>query len=904
MITAAINGRISNHSEGATILDAARSVGIDIPTLCDDPRLKSCGACRVCLVDVKGASRSQVSCSTQLKAGMEITTESSQLRKARKMNLQMLARKYPAEAFENFPDKPFHKLAREYGLTTQDFLGDHDPCLLDDSHPYIRVDMSQCIDCYRCVRICNEVQGQYVWKVVGRGHGTRIVPDSGTNFRESSCVSCGACVDTCPTGALEDRSVLARGIATSWIKTVCPYCGTGCEMYVGTRNDKLIQIKPAIEAPVSNGHLCVKGRYAFDFVDAADRITEPMIRTNGEWKQVSWKEAIEFSANRLKEIMERHGKQSIGVLGSARATNEENYLAQKFTRLVLRTNNVDCCARVCHTPSATAMKMMLGTGAATNSFADIELAKTILICGANPTENHPIVGERIKQAVLHNGAKLIIIDPRKIELAKYADLHLQLRPGTNVPLLNSIAHTIIDEELYDKEFIGNRVLEFDQFHTFVQDYAPDKIAAMCGIDADLIRRAARTYAAHGPSMCFHGLGVTEHVQGTEGVMCLINLALITGNLGRRGAGINPLRGQNNVQGSAQMGCDPGILTGSISIKEGREIFERVWNDQIPMEKGLNLLQMLDAARDGKMKALWAIGYDVFLTNANINQTAVAMSAFDLVIIQDMFLNETAREFGTVFFPAASSFEKDGTFMNSERRIQLLRKVLKPRGNSKADWKIICELACAMGCQRSFNFSSAEEIWNEIRLVWNGAAGVSYDRIQEKGLQWPCLDNDDPGLEVLHTDAFANGVRTPLRRIAYRPTPEITDKDYPILLVTGRSLYHFNAGTMTSRTANHAIRPTDVLLLHPDDVREFSLEDGETVRIESHWGHADLPVFASLSIRPREAFLTFHDPKRLVNRVTGPNRDRFVHSPEYKVTAVRITKAASEPDPNISDQTDL
>ena len=892
MITANINGESSTVPAGTTVLKAAHAAGIDIPVLCDDPRLKPCGACRLCLVEVKGSPRPVVSCTTELKPGMEIETHTAGLAAARKMNLRMLARQYPADAFIQSPDKPFHKLAREYGLGEDDFQGEHDPVLLDDSHPYIHVDMSQCIDCYRCVRICEEVQGQFVWQVVGIGKKTRIVPDSGPTLNGSSCVSCGACVDTCPTGALEDRSILERGVPTSWTKTVCPYCGIGCEMNVGTRQDKIVQIEPALEAPVSRGHLCVKGRYAFDFVDAGDRITEPMIRRDGEWKEVSWEEAIDFAADQLKRIIERYGKESIGVLGSARATNEENYLAQKFARVVLETNNVDCCARVCHTPSAAAMKMMLGTGAATNSFIDIELARTILICGANPTENHPIGGERMKQAVLQNGTKLIVIDPRRTELAGYADVHLQIRPGTNIPVLNAIAHAIIEDGAFDKDFIENRVLEFEEFRSFVADYSPEKIAAECGVSAELIRKAAMMYATEKPAMCFHGLGITEHMQGTEGVMCIINLALLTGNIGKRGTGVNPLRGQNNVQGSAQMGCDPGILTGSISLNDGRPVFERVWNAPVPTEKGLNLLQMMDAASAGKFKALWTVGYDVFLTNANASETERAMRSLELVIIQDMFMNVTAREFGTVFLPAASSFEKDGTFMNAERRIQRVRKVVEPRGASRSDWEIICDLARAMGKETFFDFHSAEEIWNEVRAVWSAASGITYDRIEQQGLQWPCVDGDDPGTEVLHARTFGKQERTKLRRIEYRPTPEITSDEYPFLLTTGRSLYHFNAGTMTLRTPNSELRPVDLLLMHPSDAERLLLTSGEPVRITSRYGEATIPVEVSSNVIKGELFATFHTPGIFLNRITSSNRDRFVQSPEYKVTAVRIEKPSS------------
>ncbi len=557
--------------------------------------------------------------------------------------------------------------------------------------------MSRCVDCYRCVRICDEVQGQFVWQVFGIGQETQIVPDSGTTLRASSCVSCGACVDTCPTGALEDKSILEKGVPTKWTKTVCPYCGTGCEMNVGTINEnQLVQIKPIQDAPVNHGHLCVKGAYAFDFVHSADRITEPMIRENGKWVVVDWETALKFTADKLKQITEDFGADSAAVLGSARATNEENHLASKFARVALGTNSVDNCARVCHTPSAAALKMMLGAGAATNSFNDIEFAKTIMVCGANPTENHPILGSRIKQAVLKNRTKLIVIDPRKIELAKYADIHLQLHPGTNIALTNAIAFAIIEENLIDQAFIDERVDDFDRFREFIRDFSPEKVAEICGVEANLIRQAARMYATETPAMCVHGLGMTEHIQGTEGVMNLINLALITGNLGKRGTGVNPLRGQNNVQGAGHMGCDPGILTGSIGVEEGREHFEKVWRTAIPTKKGLNLMQMMDNAGAGNLKALYVVGYDVFLTLANAKVTAKSLENLELLIVQDMFMNETAREFAHVFFPAASSFEKDGTFMNGERRVSRVKKVIEPIGNSKSDWEIICDLAKSFG----------------------------------------------------------------------------------------------------------------------------------------------------------------------------------------------------------------
>ncbi|MBP7415599.1 MAG: formate dehydrogenase subunit alpha [Pyrinomonadaceae bacterium] len=892
MIRAKINGIEGEFAEGASVLEAARKMGSGIPTLCDDKRLDPVGACRMCLVEIKGRSHATVSCTTILADGMEIETHTEPIEWARKWNLRMLARNYPADAFTKYPDKPFHKLTTDYGLTAADFHGDHS-IAADPSHTYIDVDMSRCINCYACARICADVQGQFVWHVLGRGEDSHIMPDSFGAFGDSTCVSCGACADACPTGALEDKTVIERGFPTEWTKTTCPYCGTGCEMNVGTRDDRVVQVKPVMDAPVNYGHLCVKGRYAFDFIDADDRVTEPMIREGGDWRVVSWEEAIQYTADKLKAIDAEFGKESIAVLGSARATNEENYLAQKFTRVVLGTNNVDCCARVCHTPSAAAMKMMIGTGAMTNSFDDIEKARTIILCGANPSENHPIPGARIKQAVIKNGTKLIVIDPRKTELTKYADVHLQLRPGTNILMFNAIAHAIIDEGLTDPEFIATRVEEFEEFKSFVAEYSPEAVAERCGVDAELIRKAARIYATVTPSMAMHGLGMTEHLQGTEGVMTIVNLALLTGNIGKAGAGVNPLRGQNNVQGSAHMGCDPGILTGSITIEAGRELFESVWKTPIPTAAGLNQLQMIDAARDGKLKALWTIGYDVFLSNANAHETAKAFVNMDLVIIQDFFMNETAKRFGHVFFPAVTSFEKDGTFMNGERRVQRIRGAVSPRGNSRSDWEIVCDLAAAMGFEKDFAFNSAEEIWNEVRAVWPPGYGITYERIEKAGIQWPCPDIDHPGTEILHGESFSNGVKAALRRIKFRATKEAVSEDFPFLLTTGRVLEHFNAGTMTMRTPNHELRPTDLLMVSKADSARLSIASGEKVRLRSNYGEAVLPVEITDKVKTGELFASFHDPAVFLNYATGPTRDRFTQAPEFKVTAVCIEKLDSQ-----------
>lgn len=891
MARVVINGETHELSERQTLLEALRSLGISLPTLCHDDRLRPSEGCRLCLVHIRGRSRPSTACGTFPEDGMVIETHTQALEDYRRTILSLLAEAHPQSLMDADSNKEFHRALRNYGIR-----GHEGPAPETDlSHPYIAVSMSQCIDCLRCVRICAEVQGQFTWTLAGRGEATQIVPDRGSNLSESSCVSCGACVDTCPTSALQDKTVLERGGAERWTRTTCLYCGVGCEMEVGTRGEQIVQIRPVLDAPSSKGHLCVKGRYAYDFVRAPDRITTPMIRENGILKQVSWDDAIAFAARGLRRIRDAQGPDAIGILGSARATNEENYLAQKFARTVIGTNNVDCCARVCHTPSAAALKWMLGTGAATNSFDDIEAAQAFVLCGTNATENHPVVGARIKQRVLA-GVPLIVIDPRKTELATLATVHLALRPGTNIPLLNAISQVIVSENLFDADFLTSRTeeVEWEKFKSFIAAFTPESVAEICGVDAGDIRRAARLYAGAKTAMSFHGLGVTEHVQGTEGVMALVNLALLTGNLGRRGAGINPLRGQNNVQGAAHMGCDPGILTGSVSLADGRPAFEAVWKSKLPEKKGLNLLEMMDAALDGSLKSLWVMGYDVLLTNPNVNETRRAMAALELVIVQDLFLTETAREFAHVFLPVVSGFEKEGTFMNSERRIQKIRPALAPLQGTKTDAEIIQLMAHALDGKNGFSFRSAEEIWDEIRTVWPQAAGITYERLEPRGLQWPCPNTNHPGTSILHEDIFASGKKAALKRIDFQPTPETCNRDYPFLLTTGRSLFHFNAGTMTLRTPNRILRPTDFVEIHPEDASRLSLHDGDRARMHSRYGEAAVTIHVSDSVKPGELFSTFHTAEVFLNHVIGPYRDRYVKAPEYKVTAVTLEKIIDSP----------
>lgn len=893
MLRLTIDGREVECADGVTVLQALRSIGVDVPTLCHDDRLAPYGSCRLCAVSVKGSHRPVAACTTPVVDGMDIETHTPALARLRRTQLELLAEHYPADAVDASPDEPFHRYLAAYGIVPRGPLSAPAPAsppapasmsdqTVAHEHPYIHVDMSRCIDCFRCVRICDEVQGARIWRAWHRGAATTIQP-AGGDLATSACVSCGACVDTCPTGALEDQAVLREGAPTAWTRTICPYCGVGCELRVGTRDGRIVTTEPVRDAPVNRGHACVKGRYATAFVHAADRVTSPLIRDVGHWRDATWTEAVDTVANRLRHVIARHGPDAVGILGSARATNEENYLTQKFARLVIGTNNVDCCARVCHAPSAAALKSMLGNGAASNSFDDIERARTILLVGANATESHPVIGARIAQAA-RRGARLLVVDPRATELASIADVHLALTPGTNIPLLNAMAHVIVAEGWWDRTFVAQRVDAWDAFLRWIADWPPARAAAICHVAAEDIVEAARIYATEKPSLIAHGLGVTEHTQGADGVCGLVNLALLTGNLGIPGAGVNPLRGQNNVQGAAHMGCDPATLTGGVPLEQGRARVEDVWRAALPHSPGLRLLDMIESAIEGRLKALWVIGYDILLTNPCTAATRQALEALDLLVVQDLFLTQTAAH-AHVFLPAASSFEKDGTFMNAERRVQRIRAAIGPIGQARPDWAIICAVAAAMGHHQAFAYDHPDQIWDEIRQVWPAGRGMTTPRLDAAGLQWPCPEEDHPGTPVLYQDAFPEA-RASLRCLDYCPTDERAVEGYPFLLITGRVLPQFNAGTMTERTPNHALRPADVLEVSPSDAKWLGLREGDAVRVISRWGATVLPIVIRTRVQAGQVFTTFHTSRAFVNRVTSPLRDS-TGTPEYKVTAVRL-----------------
>lgn len=893
-----INGVEQDLPEGLSLLQACRRLSLDVPALCHDDRLRPTGACRLCSVEIEGHDRLATACTTPIVDGMVVQTHSPGVESIRKTLLGLMAERHPWDPDAVRNPKPFLKELLRHGVSVGSagaglWEGGNgtqagspfDPPFVDTSHRHLQVDLSRCILCFRCVRICDEVEGRGVWQVWNRGDRTLIRPD-GPTLATSSCVGCGACADTCPSGALKDRHPEDGSEPDRWTRTTCPYCGVGCELEIASQGTRVLRTRPVLDAPVNRGHACAKGRYAFAFGSAPDRVMTPLVRRSMDrrdapWVPTSWTGMVRWIARRLDEIRNRWGGGSIGILGSARGTNEEAYVTQKFARLVLGTHNVDCCARVCHAPSAAALGSMLGTGAATHSFEHIETARAFLVCGANPTENHPVVGARILQAV-RRGAPLVVVDPRETELAAAATVHLRPRPGTDVALLNAMAQVLIEEGFVDPSVEG-----LAEFGPFIAGYGPETASRWCGVEAGQIRAAARVYGRNRPAMGFHGLGVTEQHQGTAGVRCLVNLALLTGNLGPAGGGVNPLRGQNNVQGAVHMGCDPHHLTGGVEASAYDLRFAPLWRSPLPHQPGLNLPEMLQAAESGHLKALWVIGYDIAHTHPDPKAVSKALGGLDLVVVQDLFLNEIARTAGTVFLPAASSWEKDGTFMNAERRIQRVRQAVTAPGLARSDWRILCDVARELGHGDQFAYSSAEEIWEEVRSVWPEGRGISYRRLETGGLQWPCPSEDHPGTTVLPTTS----PHRPLPRLFCQPfeAPNPgTNPVFPMILNTGRRRDRFNSSSMTQGpTWSQATE--DTLDLAPGDLDRLGLKSGERVRVISAQGEIEAIVRPEATVPTGQPFTSFHDAETGVNRLMGPEADAVTGTPAYKATPIRIEK---------------
>lgn len=867
-----------------------------VPTLCDAPNLDPFGSCRVCSVDVAlakdGPVKTQASCHTPVMPGSFIYPESQRIQKLRKNIIELVLTDHPLDCLtcEVNNNCELQEVAARVGVRDVRYPEgkNHLDRKKDLSHPYMTSDMSKCINCFRCVRACDEVQGQFVLSMAGRGFDSHIVKGQETNFSLSDCVSCGACAQACPTSAISDVFESKSIAVDKKVRTVCTYCGVGCNLDVAVKGGVIKSIQAPYDAEVNGGHTCIKGRYAFSFYNHPERLKTPLIKRNGEFVEATWDEAYDFIANELTRIKTDHGSDFIAGISSARCTNEENYLMQKFIRAVIGTNNIDSCARVCHSPTAHGMQKTFGTGAATNSIIDLDYTDCIMVIGANATDAHPVTGAKLKQFAI-SGKPTIVIDPRKIELANYATYHLQLRPGTNVALLNMMFYYIIEAGLEDKNFIDARTDGYEAFKQNILKLNIDEMEGITGVDRNLVKKAAIAYASAPKAMSFHGLGVTEHSQGSFTVIQIADLALITGNIGKSGVGVNPLRGQNNVQGAADMGCQPHQGAGYMSVMDplNHELYENFYNAKLPMHKGYKIPEMFNASLDNKLKAMWVIGEDIAQTDPNTHKVVAALNNLELLVVQELFMTETAK-LATVILPGASFLEKSGTFTNGERRIQPVHAVVDPIPGTKADGQIIVDIMNRMGyTQPDYH---PDTVLQEISQIVPFFEGVKWDELGKNGKQWP-VNRDGKGTHTLHTKGFRSGKGKFIYH-DFAESQELVDhgKEYPYIITTNRELEHYNCGAMTRRTRNVLINTEDVLLINPEDAKKHLINDGDMVCVESPRGKVDVRAKISDEVKPGILSSTFHFPEVMLNNITSDVHDSEAMCPEYKVVACNIRKS--------------
>lgn len=897
-LSAYINDSVYPINKGETILSfVRRHLGKDfVPTLCDAPNLDPYGACRVCSVDVKlnkdGIAKSQASCHTPVIPNSYIYTHSDRINRLRKNIVELVLTDHPLDCLtcEVNNNCELQTVAAKVGVRNVRYPEgkNHLDTKKDLSHPYMTSDFSKCINCARCVRACDEVQGEFVLNMAGRGFDSHIIKSFNDSFFDSDCVSCGACAQACPTSAISDVFESKSVAADKKVRTVCTYCGVGCNLEVAVVNDKVKSIQAPYDSEVNQGHTCLKGRFAFSFYNHPDRIRTPLIRRNGKLETATWDEAYDFISEKLIEIKKKYGPDSIAGISSARCTNEENYLMQKFLRAVIGTNNIDCCARVCHSPTALGMQKAFGTGAATNSVDDLKYTDCIMIIGANPTDAHPVTGAKLKQFALKNKTT-IVIDPRRTEMARFATYHLQLKPGTNVALLNMMLYYIISEGLEATEFIEKRTEGYAEFCEQILKVDIDEMEKVTGVSKSLVREAAIAYAKAPNAMSFHGLGVTEHTQGTFTVMLISDLAMITGNIGRRGVGVNPLRGQNNVQGAADMGCQPHQGAGYLNSydPEINKQYEAFYKTKIPLGKGYKIPEMFDASIEGKLKALWLMGEDVVQTDPNTNKVIAAMENLELLVVQEIFLTETSK-YANVILPGATFLEKSGTYTNSERRIQKVQKVVEPLAGTKPDGQILVEIMNKLGFDQPDYHP--DTMLKEISQIVPFFAGVKWDELGENGKQWP-VKKDGTDTEILHVEKFERG-KGKFHYFDYVETEEthLHSKKYPYIITTNRELEHYNCGTMTRRTGNVKILTEDLLMVNPEDAKKHNINEGDMVCVESPRGKIDVKATITDEVKPGILSATFHFPDIMLNIITSDEHDSEAMCPEYKVVAVNIRKS--------------
>ena len=885
---------------GTSVMAAAAKAGTQIPKLCATDSLEAFGSCRLCLVEIEGRRGAPASCTTLVEEGMVVATQTQRLVYLRRGVMELYISDHPLDCLTCSAngDCQLQDMAGAVGLRDVRYGQDgaqHHTIGKDESNPYFTFDSSKCIVCSRCVRACEDVQGSFALTIDGRGLGS-LVSTGGADFLSSECVSCGACVQACPTAALNEKSVVDMGTPTRSLLTTCAYCGVGCTFRAEMQGDKVVRMVPSKEGKANEGHSCVKGRFAWGYATHKDRIVKPMIRAaiTDPWREVTWEEAFSYAANEFRRIQNTYGRDAVGGITSSRCTNEETFLVQKLIRVGFGNNNVDTCARVCHSPTGYGLKTAFGTSAGTQDFASVEESDVIILIGANPTDAHPVFASRMKKR-LRDGAKLIVIDPRRIDLVRSAhveaDHHLPLLPGTNVAIINALSHVIVTEGLIDEAFVRERcdLQDFEVWARFIAQphNSPEETEKLTGVLAGDVRAAARLFATGGNGAIYYGLGVTEHSQGSTMVMGMANLAMATGNLGRRGVGINPLRGQNNVQGACDMGSFPHEFSGyrHVSDDATRDMFENMWGATLSAEPGLRIPNMLDEALEGRFKGIYIQGEDIAQSDPDTKHVTRGLENMECVIVQDLFLNETAK-YAHVFFPGSSFLEKDGTFTNAERRISRVRKAIAPLAGL-ADWETTLGFAGALGCDMHYDHPG--EIMDEVAQLTPTFAGVSYDKLDALGsLQWPCNAQAPEGTPIMHVDRFVRG-KGKFMVTEFVPTDERTGPRFPLILTTGRILSQYNVGIQTQRTQNNVWHPEDVLEIHPFDAEQRGLREGDLVALLSRAGEVSLHAHISERMQPGVVYTTFHHASTGANVVTTDYSDWATNCPEYKVTAVQVQR---------------
>jgi len=898
-VTIEIDGMPVQVPAGTSVMRAAAEAGISIPKLCATDTLEAFGSCRLCLVEIEGRNGTPASCTTPVTEGMKVHTQTGKLKSLRRGVMELYISDHPLDCLTCSAngDCELQDMAGAVGLREVRYGYDganHLDAKKDETNPYFTFDPSKCIVCSRCVRACDEVQGTLALTISGRGFESKVAASVDEKFIDSECVSCGACVKACPTATLIEKSVIEIGQPERSVLTTCAYCGVGCTFKAQVRGNEIVRMVPHDDGKANRGHSCVKGRFAWGYATHPDRVLSPLVREriSDPWREASWDEAIGRIASEFRRIQTQHGKNAVGAVTSSRCTNEETFLVQKMVRAVFGNNNVDTCARVCHSPTGYGLKQAFGTSAGTQDFDSVAEADVIVVIGANPTDGHPVFASRMKRR-LREGAKLIVVDPRRIDLVRTphieASHHLQLRPGTNVAVVNAIAHVIVTEGLVDERFVQERcdLAEFSTWASFVAEErnSPESTESVTGVPAAELRAAARLYATGGNGAIYYGLGVTEHSQGTTTVMAIANLAMATGNLGRPGVGVNPLRGQNNVQGACDMGSFPHEFAGyrHVSDDTARQVFESVWGVSLESEPGLRIPNMFDAAIDGSFKGMFIQGEDFAQSDPDTQHVVEALSAMECVVVHDLFLNETAK-YAHVFLPGASFLEKDGTFTNAERRISRVRKVMPPRAGL-ADWQAVMKVCQALG--HAMHYDHPSQIMDEIARTTPSFTGVSYAKLDQLGsIQWPCNEKTPEGTPVMHIGGFARG-KGRFVVTEYVPTEERSTSRFPLLLTTGRILSQYNVGTQTRRTLNVQWHDADRLEIHPHDAEQRGIREGDRVRVMSRTGATELRAEITDRVAPGVVYTTFHHPDTQINVVTTDNSDWATNCPEYKVTAVQV-----------------